>query len=244
MTRVGTPVYCAVLSKNYHLDQRWMGRTSASRIVLGDYDTLFNTPGAWGAHSTDFSLLRCYVAGGSFLSKFSGTILIHEPFVFFDVVWLARGLKPILCHKVRRNEFGQHVFGDRVLAGGALVDMHHLVNHAVLRERVSRDLWGLEMIPDDLQATLQDLLVILGVAVPFPREGDNPGGQRGSSEVCCRRGLLIVMRLQDKPTEDMQVHLEERRESWQGLRLSWEFHRDGAPHGLPERVLALRTRSA
>lgn len=168
-----------------------------------------------------------------------GTLATQEPYIFLDMVWLNRGLKLILNHKDDPHK--SPMFGDVELNTAELLGAgKQLVDRGILKQSLAGRLWGVEN-NKTLQDTLVDFLITLGVALPLPRLGDalvRPGQRRGSDDD--PRDLLILMRLAPEPSGMALTEIEETRRHLSGPRLKaqWVFHDDGAPHGVPERVLA------
>lgn len=159
--------------------------------------------------------------------------------VVLDMGWLTRALKPILDHKVdARNEDGVAIFGGRKLDTAALLsDRDALVHKGILRKDFAGYLWRVGDQNEEAQMMLHNMLVTLGVAIPLPQGSpENITGRAKGDSKCC--DLLIIMRLSDEPSPDALGVVGEVLSPRSGLKATWVFH-EGAPYGLPERILAL-----
>ncbi|CAM9739665.1 unnamed protein product [Ectocarpus sp. 4 AP-2014] len=125
--------------------------------------------------------------GALSIREYDGTLIRHEKFVFLDVVWLARILKPLLNHKdqvtydglVRLGEMGdvRITLRDR----SDIASWGRLKNEGVLEPRLAYAMW-----PDGLSEYVLPTLASLGLT--FPLE-DDP-----------EEGLVVLLRLKpDRP---------------------------------------------
>lgn len=154
------------------------------------------------------------------------------------------------------------IFADRVLRTPSLQSgREDLVNRAILRQDFARFLWNLEDQQEVKQAALQSILVEIGVAIPLPldenrngieaaesKEEPHPGQEQDGSPSDDDSGdLLVIMRLQAADATT-QANLEGARAAYDRgsnrtkrriLKAMFKFDHGGAPHGLPERVMAL-----
>eukprot|EP00752_Nemacystus_decipiens_P017825 g15981.t1 len=192
--------------------------------------------------------IRHSMDGAIELRAFSGTVISHDVFVVLDVMWLAGVLKPILDHRgVTKNEMGDQVFADRELGTSTLIGWAtDLVDRGVLRNGFACFLWSLQ---DEFTKDVSDapgmeptmfteVLDSIGVTIPLPVDED------AESTV--------------PPTESMELQEDaETRKNLSSARKAafcprdsgcggdgsvtavFEFDYAGAPHGLPERVMAL-----
>ena len=174
---------------------------------------------------------------------------------------------PLPPHSDRRISHFQ-VFADRELDTATLQYWAgELVGRGVLRKGFARFLWSLKEQmteglddPQEMEPTkFEEILEEIGVTIPLPADenfvrnapvaGDmqSPGeGVDGSS-----RGdgvdLLVIMRLPLKADAETRRSLSLARQAAlpsnsgrnSSLKAVFEFDNAGAPHGLPERVMAL-----
>eukprot|EP00903_Cladosiphon_okamuranus_P017025 g15690.t1 len=213
--------------------------------------------------------IRHSMDGAIELRAFSGTVISHDVFVVLDVMWLAGVLKPILDHRgVTRNEMGDKVFAGRALDTSQLIRWaSELVGRGVLRKGFARLLWGLheQAMGDGDEpvgmepAIFEDILERTGVAIPLPvddnadsnappREGaKSPQDGVHDGVRCDSTDLLVIMRLPLEADANTQRNLMLSRQTAfpnggdrnNCLKAVFEFDHAGAPHGLPERVMAL-----
>lgn len=168
---------------------------------------------------------------------------------------------------LRRRRMSQ-VFADRALGTSELIRWaSELVGRGVLRKGFACLLWGLheqvtegEDDPVEVEpAMFEEILERIGVAIPLPAhessennappsEGIKPpedSVRRGSR--CDSADLLVVMRLPLEADAETRRNLMLAREAAfsdcsgrnSGLKVLFEFDHAGAPHGLPERVMAM-----
>lgn len=156
--------------------------------------------------------------------EFDGSLVRHELFVFLDVIWLARILKPLLNHK---DEWTFDGFlelggtGDTRITLKEHVDIeswHRFKREGILEPRLARALWS-----DDLSEHVLPTLQSLGLT--FPLE-DDPG-----------EGLVVLLSLNPGRPE----HVGELVDSFCSkntpvLRASWKVFL-GVPPGAIEAVL-------
>ena len=130
--------------------------------------------------------------------EFDGSLIRHEKFVFLDVVWLARILKPLLNHKDEETLDGLVKLGD---TGDTCVILHdhlditswlRLKEDGVLEPRLARAIW-----PVSLSEYVLPTLLSLGLA--FPLEGD------------AADGLVVLLRLGEERPNDVGKQLDDFR---------------------------------
>lgn len=179
-------------------------------------------------------------AGDLFPRESSGTIVRHEPFVFLDIAWLARGLKPIVCLKRDGlDEHDQSGLDERALdTSRQMRGKDELVNDGVLRKEFALDLWGTKNESEHLQETLQEFLASLGVVVPLSHGGTGLGATPTENDG--KRGdYFIVKCLREQPTPEQLSRILKLLADRQGLKASWVFSGNEAPYGFPECVVAM-----
>ena len=151
-----------------------------------------------------------------------GSLVRHETFVFLDVTWLARILKPLLNHRDEEDPFcGSVSLGD---TGITLVDDEHIASwktlkdDGVLEPALANVLW-----PDGLCAHVLPTLDALGITHPL--DGD------------ATEGLLVLLRLGEECPEDVGKELDDfRRDHTAVLSVTWRVFM-GVPPGAIEKVL-------
>jgi len=116
-----------------------------------------------------------------------GSIVRHETYVFLDVIWLAKILKPLLNHKDKANIDGSITLGNigDSLSSVTLTDREDirswekLKKHGILEPRLAKALWGnlseyvlptlchlgLTLQPNN--DTAEDLVVLLRQVITF-----------------------------------------------------------------------------
>ena len=161
------------------------------------------------------------------------------------------------------------VFADRVLRTSEMIRWaSELVGGGVLRKGFARLLWSLQdQVTDGVvnpvtvePAMFEDILERIGVTIPLPgnessdsttptTEGIRPP-EDGVRHECFRDSvdLLVIMRLPLKADAETRRNLVLARQAAfpdsggggnTSLKVVFEFDHAGAPHGLPERVMAL-----
>ncbi|CAM9930362.1 unnamed protein product [Ectocarpus sp. 6 AP-2014] len=162
--------------------------------------------------------------GALSIREFDGSLVRHEKFVFLDVVWLARILKPLLNHKDQRTFDGRVNLGDTGDARITLDDSSdiaswgRLKNEGVLEPRLAYAMW-----PDGLSEYVLPTLASLGLT--FPLEGDPEDG------------LVVLLRLEpDRPASVGEVIDTFCSKHTPAFSASWEIFL-GVPPGAIEKVL-------
>eukprot|EP00752_Nemacystus_decipiens_P006448 g5808.t1 len=211
--------------------------------------------------------IRHSMDGAIELRAFSGTVISHDDFVVLDVMWLAGVLKPILDHRgVMEDKKGRQVFADRELGTASLeVWADELVHDGILRRGFARFLWSLKEQategaddPHEMEpAKFEEILEEIGVTIPLPEtpsitsidEGAESKSTGDGNSGSCVDGvdLLVIMRLplvaDEKSRKELarQVALNgcDDIDGKSSLKAVFKFDHAGAPHGLPERVMAL-----
>ncbi|CAM9212614.1 unnamed protein product [Ectocarpus sp. 8 AP-2014] len=125
--------------------------------------------------------------GALSIREYDGTLVRHEKFVFLDVVWLARILKPLLNHKDHVTYDGLVNLGD---TGDVRITLHdqsdiaswgRLKNEGVLEPRLAYAMW-----PNGLSEYVLPTLASLGLTFPLEDDPDE--------------GLVVLLRLKpDRP---------------------------------------------
>ncbi|CAN0407289.1 unnamed protein product, partial [Ectocarpus sp. 8 AP-2014] len=121
--------------------------------------------------------------GALSIREYDGSLIRHETFVFLDVVWLARILKPLLNHKDEETYEGFVNLGDTGDKQITLEDPSdiaswwRLKNEGVLEPRLADAMW-----PDGLSEYVLPTLVSLDLTFPL---ANDPAG-----------GLVVLLRLQ------------------------------------------------
>ncbi|CAN0126323.1 unnamed protein product [Ectocarpus sp. 12 AP-2014] len=162
--------------------------------------------------------------GALAIREFDGSLVLHETFVFLDVVWLARILKPLLNHKDEETFDGLVNLGDTGDTRVTLEDPSdiaswgRLKNEGVLEPRLARKLW-----PNDLSEHVLPTIASLGLT--FPLENDPAGG------------LVVLLRLEhDRPELVGKVIDTFCLNQTPAFSASWKIFL-GVPAGAIEKVL-------
>lgn len=107
--------------------------------------------------------------------EFDGSVVRHETYIFLDVVWLARILKPLLNHKHKETLDGAVDLGDTGDVRITLEDLDDIVSwyrlkdESILEPRLAHAMW-----PAGLAEYVLPTLASLGLT--FPLENDPAGG--------------------------------------------------------------------
>ncbi|CAM9446096.1 unnamed protein product [Ectocarpus sp. 4 AP-2014] len=162
--------------------------------------------------------------GALAIREFDGSLVRHETFVFLDVVWLARILKPLLNHKDEETFDGVVSLGDTGDTRVTLEDPSdiaswgRLKNEGVLEPRLARKLW-----PNGLSEYVLPTIASLGLT--FPLENDPTGG------------LVVLLRLEhDRPELVGKVIDTFCLDQTPAFNVSWKIFL-GVPAGAIEKVL-------
>ncbi|CAM9658573.1 unnamed protein product [Ectocarpus sp. 12 AP-2014] len=162
--------------------------------------------------------------GALSIREFNGSLVRHETFVFLDVVWLARILKPLLNHKDEETFDGLVNLGDTGDTRVTLEDppdiasWGRLKNQGVLEPRLARTMW-----PNGLSEYVLPTFASLGLT--FPLEGDPAGG------------LVVLLRLNpDRPERVGKVIDTFCLDQTPAFCASWKIFL-GVPAGAIEKVL-------
>ena len=156
--------------------------------------------------------------------EFDGYLVRHETYVFLDVVWLARILKPLLNHKDEETFDGLVKLGD---TGDTCVTLHddldiaswgRLKNEGVLEPRLARAIW-----PVGLWDYVLPTLDSLGLTHPL----DNDPAD----------GMVVLLRLGKERPNDVGEELDDfRRDHTAVLSVTWQVFMGVLP-GAIEKVL-------
>lgn len=154
--------------------------------------------------------------------EYEGSLVRHETYVFLDVMWLARILKPLLNHRDDEDPFcGSMSLGD---TGITLDDDEHIASwkrlkqDGVLEPALARVLW-----PNGLSDYVLPTLDSLGLTHPL--DGD------------VSKGLVALLRLGKKRPKGVGKELDDfRRDHTAVLSVTWKIFM-GVPPGAIEKVL-------
>ena len=155
--------------------------------------------------------------------EFEGSLVRHETFVFLDVVWLARILKPLLNHKDEQTFDGAVKLGDTgdvrvTLRGPDVVSWRRLKQYGILEPRLARAMW-----PGGLFEYVLPALLSLGLT--FPLENDP------------EQGMVVLLRLKSsRPAHVGEVLRTFCSDITPAFSASWKFFL-GVPPGAIEKVL-------
>ncbi|CBJ27067.1 LRR-GTPase of the ROCO family, putative pseudogene [Ectocarpus siliculosus] len=165
------------------------GKTSVFQgITVEDLSTKWDeTVGELKQKGITVTNAKNALKGALSIREFDGSLVRHEKFVFLDVVWLARILKPLLNHKDQETFDGRVNLGDtgdtRITLDDAsdIASWDRLKNEGVLEPRLAYAMW-----PNGLCEYVLPTLASLGLT--FPLENDPDGG------------LVVLLRLEpDRP---------------------------------------------
>ena len=156
--------------------------------------------------------------------EFDGTVVRHETFVFLDVVWLTKILKPLLNHKDFERRDGSVFLGESGDTGIVLTkeedigSWNRLKGEGVLEPALARVMWP------DLFEYVMPTLVSLGLAFPL--------------ELDPAEGLVVLLRLGTDRPECIGEDIDKfRSEHSAVLTACWKWFL-GVPPGAIEKVLA------
>ncbi|CAM9277946.1 unnamed protein product [Ectocarpus sp. 8 AP-2014] len=162
--------------------------------------------------------------GALSIREFDGSLVRHENFVFVDVVWLARILKPLLNHKDQEMFDGRVNLGDtgdtRITLDDSsdIASWDRLKNEGVLEPRLAHAMW-----PDGLSEYVLPTLASLGLT--FPLENDPADG------------LVVLLRLKPHRPESVGKVIDTFCSGLiPAFRASWKIFL-GVPPGAVEKVL-------
>ncbi|CAN0308780.1 unnamed protein product [Ectocarpus sp. 12 AP-2014] len=162
--------------------------------------------------------------GALSIREFDGSLVRHETFVFLDVVWLARILKPLLNHKDEETYEGFVHLGETGDKQITLEDPRdiaswwRLKNEGVLEPRLADAMW-----PDGLSEYVLPTLVSLDLTFPL---ASDPA-----------RGLVVLLRLNlDRPERVGKVIDTFCLNQTPVFNASWKVFL-GVPPGAIEKVL-------
>ena len=150
-----------------------------------------------------------------------GSLVRHETYVFLDVTWLAKILKPLLNHRDNEDFDGILSLGD---TGITLEDDEHISSwsrfkeHGLLEMALARVLW-----PDGLSDYVVPTVQSLGLAHPL----DGDPAER----------LVVLLRLGEERPPQVGKELDDfRRDHTAVLSVTWKVFM-GVPPGSIEKVL-------
>ena len=156
--------------------------------------------------------------------EFDGSVVRHDQYIFLDVVWLTRILKPLLNHKDVENFDGFLHLGDtgdtRITLEDPLdiVSWDRLKKEGILEPRLARAIW-----PAGLSEYVLPTLESLGLT--FPLENDRA------------RGLVVLLSLQPgRPKRVSKVVNKLCSTHTPALKAGWKIFL-GVPPGAIEKLL-------
>lgn len=156
--------------------------------------------------------------------EYDGSLIRHETFVFLDVVWLARILKPLLNHKDEETFDGFVNLGDTGDTHITLEDpsdiasWERLKNEGVVEPILADAIW-----PDGLSEYILPTLASLGLTFPL---ANDPAG-----------GLVVLLRLKpERPERVGKVIDTFCLDQTPTFKASWKVFL-GVPPGAIEKVL-------
>ncbi|CAB1115806.1 unnamed protein product [Ectocarpus sp. CCAP 1310/34] len=162
--------------------------------------------------------------GALLIREFDGSLIRYEKFIFLDVVWLAKILKPLLNHKDQETFDGLVSLGDTGDARITLDDPSdiaswgRLKSQGVLEPRLAYAIW-----PNGLSEYVLPALAFLGLT--FPLE-DDPA-----------KGLVVLLRLKPDRPESVGHAIDTFcLDHTPALSASWKIFL-GVPPGAIEKVL-------
>lgn len=145
----------------------------------------------------------------------------HEAYIFLDVTWLAKILKPLLNHRDTEDPFGGVSLGDtdiRLDDNRHIASWKRLKEEGVLEPALARVLW-----PHGLSDYVLPTLEALGLTHPL--DCDSAGG------------LVVLLRLGlDRPRSVGEELDDFRSNHIAVLSVAWKVHM-GVPPGAIEKVL-------
>ena len=189
------------------------------------------------------------------------SLLVHD--------WPSTASTCTCVYRFLRPRRMTQVFADRVLGTSELIRWaSELVGRGILRKGFARLLWSLreqvtegENDPVEMEpAMFEEILERIGVTIPLPgdekldsdapaSDGIKPAGDGvyDGSRRASSADLLVVMRLPLEADADTRGSLMLARQAAfpdngggnSSVKAVFEFDHAGAPHGLPERVMAL-----
>ncbi|CAM9393730.1 unnamed protein product, partial [Laminaria digitata] len=162
--------------------------------------------------------------GALSIREFEGTVVRHESFVFLDVVWLTRILKPLLNHKETKRSDGKISLGDTGGTPIILEESRHvecwnrLKEAGILEPELARIMW-----PSIFQYVLPTLA---SLGLTFPLESDPA------------EGLVVLLRLGEERPDTVGNAIDAFLLKHSAvLNVRWECFL-GFPPGAIEKVLA------
>ena len=165
---------------------------------------------------------HCVVAGVG--REFEGTVVRHATFVFLDVVWVTRILKPLFNHKETAPEAGKVFLGDTGDTRIVLEENRHIASwnrlkqDGILEPELAGILW-----PDLSQYVLPTLA---SLDLTFPLERDPA------------EGLVVLLRLGTERPDTVGDDIDTFRSKHSAvLNARWKWFL-GVPPGAIEKVLA------
>ena len=152
---------------------------------------------------------------------FEGSLVRHETYVFLDVTWLAKILKPLLNHRDDEDWCGNLSLGDTGITleyDEHITSWKRLKGHGILEPALARVLW-----PDGLSEYVLPTLDSPGLSHPL--DGDTADG------------LVVLLRLVKERPKDVGKELDDfRRDNTPVLSVTWKIFL-GVPPGAIEKVL-------
>ncbi|CAB1111691.1 unnamed protein product [Ectocarpus sp. CCAP 1310/34] len=212
-------------------DEREAARTAPSKVEMYRGITVEELGAKWLEAVLELEKREIMVTnaehaleGALSIREFDGSLIRHETFVFLDVVWLSRILKPLLNHKDTETYEGFVNLGDN---GDSCITLHDQVDIAswrrlksegILEPRLAHVIW-----PAGLSEYVLPTLVSLGLT--FPLENDDAGG------------LVVLLRLKPgRPARVGKVIDTFCSQNIPVFSASWKIFL-GVPAGAMEKVL-------
>ena len=163
-----------------------------------------------------------FVGVGCWGREHEGSVVRHDTYVFLDVTWLAKILKPLLNHRDDEDPFsGRLSLGDTGITlenEDQIACWSRLKEDGILKPALAKVLW-----PGGLCDYVLPTLDLLGLTHPLDGDvGD---------------GLLVLLRLGEERPKDVGKELDDfRRDHTAVLSVTWKVFM-GAPPGAIEKVL-------
>ncbi|CAM9834458.1 unnamed protein product [Ectocarpus sp. 4 AP-2014] len=207
------------------------GATETARTTVYQGITVEELSAKWqetvdelGRRGTTVANAENALEGALSIREFDGSLVPHEKFVFLDVVWLARILKPLLNHKDQEMFDGRVNLGDtgdtRITLDDSsdIASWDRLKKEGVLEPRLAYAMW-----PNGLFEYVLPTLASLGLT--FPLENDPA------------EGLVVLLRLKPHRPESVGKVIDTFCSGLTpAFRASWKIFL-GVPPGAVEKVL-------
>ena len=156
--------------------------------------------------------------------ELEGSLVRHETFVFLDVVWLAKVLKPLLNHKDKETFDGRVKLGDTgdtcitLEDESDIVSWGRLKDEGILEPRLAHAMW-----PAGLSEYVLPTLLSLDLSFPL---ANDPA-----------EGLVVLLRLEPERPEDVGKEMDTyRSQNTPVFTACWKLFL-GVPAGAMEKML-------